>query len=184
MANRCYLYACDSLPLLIKEDEKEKEETSNKPERFQTGVSEWSYSIPLIYKILLSPNPQASYSSIWKHEEEIAIIGDFESGVSQLKEFLGRITVPSAKPAIEEALQFLDQEENQSDYLLLEPGEIYDLVDQELVKQHRRLLKQISNLHNATERALIEVNNGSESAYAELGFGNWQKYLYFDFCKD
>jgi len=194
MANRSYLYACNEIP-----------GTTDTPEKNLKGLSECNYAIPLAYKIMLMPNPRTCRSRIWNSPDEIAIIGDFQAGLNELTGFLDRITIKEAQPEIETTLEFLNNPDNQAQYLLLECGEIFDMRDTYLGKENALLLKKISTLRNTMEQALVKINTQppvaqkkwfglfprkaepvpaseeSQRAAAELGLNNWSQYLHFDF---
>lgn len=193
MANRSYLYACNEVP-----------GTSNTQENI-IGLSESNYAIPLTYKILLSGNPEICRSRIWNTTNKIAIIGEFETGLVRLTEFLKRITLAEAQPHIKTTLEFLNKPENKCKYFLLECGEIFDMHTVELEKQNVLLLKKIQSVSNVMEQALLKINahppletkkrlhlvsvkpksapasEESLRAAAELGLNYWSNILYFDF---
>lgn len=77
MSNRCYLYSLNTLP----------GESGMKA----IGLSECEYEIPLIYRILVSANPQATKSIIFESEENIAITADYEGGVRALEAFAQKL---------------------------------------------------------------------------------------------
>ncbi|MGP9556777.1 DUF7822 domain-containing protein [Psychrobacter sp. AOP7-A1-24] len=101
------------------------EANQNDSSRVLTGISEYNYDIPIVFKVLLSGNPQACLSLIWDNPEKIALIGDYASGVQNLEAFLAAITLPAAQAPITEALEFLRMPENQNQYFILECGEIF-----------------------------------------------------------
>ncbi|MGE8224916.1 MAG: hypothetical protein ACN6RK_03925 [Stenotrophomonas sp.] len=107
MANRSYLYAGNGLG-----------HDGGSPEhRRITGISEWNYDIPLIYKILMSGNPRIVQSSIWVDAGNIAITSNYDLGVARLSQFLDRITLPEALELKQEALAFL-AENRREDFCL------------------------------------------------------------------
>ncbi|MGE8362660.1 hypothetical protein [Pseudomonas sp.] len=201
MANRSYLYSTNIVP--------GPEAKANG--RKLIGISEWNYDIPLVFRILLSGNPQACPSSLWDHDEDIALIGDYASGVRNLEAFLATITLPEAQPLIAEALAFLHKPENQNTYFVLECGEIFDMGDTPLEVQNEALLTQLLNLQPEMDAALQTLQPPPaepakplgffarllgrqpeppkqpavdlQAVYA-LGLGNWSNVLYFHFNND
>lgn len=78
MANRSYLYSTNVIPGSIDKVD----------DRTMIGIAEWDYEIPIVCKLLLSGNPKTCSSSLWANPEEIALIGDYATGVKKLEEFL------------------------------------------------------------------------------------------------
>ncbi|MBI0426321.1 hypothetical protein [Psychrobacter sp. NG27] len=136
MANRSYLYSTNIIP----------EPNQNESSRVLTGISEYNYDIPIVFKVLLSGNPQACISVIWDSAEKIALIGDYQTGVQNLEEFLAKIVLPEAQVPIAEALEFLKDPKNQSQYFILECGEIFEMSETPVEVQNLSLLNQIKNL--------------------------------------
>jgi len=71
MANRCYLYSTNSVP-----------GSAAAEDRHVVGISEFGHDIPLGFKLLLSENPRPCSSLIFEGTDEIALVGDYEAGVS------------------------------------------------------------------------------------------------------
>lgn len=198
MANRSYLYSTSVI----------SEPSAEANGRKLIGISEWDYDIPIVFKLLLSGNPKTCPSSIWNNLEEIALIGDYASGVKNLEEFLSKIELPAAQDLIAEATEFLKKPENWNRYFVLECGEIFDVVETPLLEQNLALLEQVKNLQPEVEQALQSLvpppvvppkpvgffskllgrapeppspaHDLMEPIYA-LGLGNWSNILYFDF---
>lgn len=198
VANRSYLYSTNVIPGPNAKDNGRK----------LIGISEWNYDIPIVFKLLLSSNPKACPSSIWENQEEIALVGDYASGVKNLEAFLSKITVTPAQPLIAEALEFLNRPENKSEYFVLECGEIFDMRDSPLQEQNLTLLAQVKDLQPEIDLALQSLlpppaepskpvsffarllgrtselpkqeHDPMQSIYS-LGLGNWSNILYFDF---
>ena len=74
MANRAYLFATDNIT-----DEQAGE-------KHVIGLSEFSYDIPLSYKILVCSNTEIKQSLIWDHP--IALAGSFDNGCQLLFDLL------------------------------------------------------------------------------------------------
>jgi hypothetical protein len=198
MANRSYLYSTNVIP----------GPSAKANGRKLIGISEWNYDIPIVFKLLLSGNPKTCLSSIWDNSEEIALIGDYASGVKNLKGFLSKVALPSAQGLVAEAINFLNKPENQNQYFVLECGEIFDMSEEPLLEQNQKLLEQIRNLQTEVEQALQSLvtppvvpprpvsffskllgrvsepktpkHDPMKPIYA-LGLGNWSNILYFDF---
>ncbi|MBD9402360.1 hypothetical protein [Comamonas sp. CMM02] len=201
MANRCYLYSTNVIPGASDELD----------DRKMIGIAEWDYEIPIVSKLLLSGNPKTCRSSLWENPEEIALIGDYASGVKNLENFLSQIELEAAQNLIAETIEFLNRPENQNQYFVFECGEIFDMGDTPLFEQNLALLEELKNMQPEVERALqslvpppIEVHKsagffaklfGRNSKFSvpvhdlmksidDLGLGNWSNILYFDFSGD
>jgi hypothetical protein len=196
MANRSYLYSSNFAP----------SPEVNEADRRITGISEWKYDIPIVFKILLSGNPRKCLSLIWEVPQEIAIVGDYDQGLDRLLRFLDRIPLPEVIPLKEEARQFLTDEANKNRYFILECGEIFELHDKPLTELNDSLLAEIRNIEPLIESALADLlssqasaakasgffsrrlgrnppaaeKKGSADAIHSLGLGNWSSILYFD----
>jgi hypothetical protein len=165
MANRSYLYSANFEP----------SSEMNGIDRRMTGISEWKTVIPITFKILLSGNPRKCRSSIWEFPKEIAIVGDYDQGVDRLFRFLDRISLPEIAPLKEEARRFLADEANKNRYFILECGEIFELVGEDLVEQNDDLLAEIRDIDQVIASALVHLPQ-----FYELGLGHWSNLLYFD----
>jgi hypothetical protein len=97
MANRSYLYATDQIP--------SPDTTPRDGEVI--GIAEWSYDIPLAFKLLLTGEPRLANSWIWQTPQIIAIVGDYDSGVARLLAEVEKITDPRITELHKEARQFL-----------------------------------------------------------------------------
>lgn len=201
MANRSYLYSTNIIP----------GPNAKAGGRKLIGISQWDYDIPIVFKLLLSGSPRTCPSSIWKHPEEIALTGDYVSGVKNLENFLSKVTLPSAQPLIAEAIVFLSRPENQNQYFILECGEIFEMEETPVFEQNRALLEQLAHLQPEVEKALKSVvphpavppkkvgflskllghapvpsrpvEELMNPVYA-LGLGNWSNKLYFEFTNE
>lgn len=124
MANRSYLYA-------IGFDRSRKAYQVGGPIH---GLAEYTYDIPLAYKILVSQNARPVCSIIWADPQPVAIQGDFDAGCQKLFAFLNTLAAADIfEPAklerqIQASKTFLAQ--NRLPYAFLEAGEIYEM-DQE-----------------------------------------------------
>ncbi len=132
MANRAYLYA------IKKEDKK------------AIGMGECNYAIPFVFKLLVSSNTQIIPSMIFQSNELIALQGDFEKGKQKLYAFLDELLVTpeiqfdELTYKIENTRKFLETIE--ADYIYLDCAEIYDMTDEPLEKQNKKLVDEINNI--------------------------------------
>lgn len=131
MANRSYLYSLSNQP----------KSYSDRPDTI-SGLSEWPYSIPFTYRVLMSGNPKlcASLVSDGFDDESpdnktqlYAISSDFALGFARLKKFIEVLLVIGKEipdlhdSMLDETLEFL--EEHKDSYLLLETIEL-DCMDE------------------------------------------------------
>ena len=136
MANRSYLYAVDFDRTKGKRKEEEK----------IFGLSEYPYSIPLSFKILVSQSPKASHSIIWEYEYPIAIQGNFERGKQRLVDFLSNLSNENIfeKNELDKqtaaTVEFLNKHKLEN--IFLECGEIYEMGNDELGEQNNTLFEE------------------------------------------
>ena len=186
MANRSYLYALNGVPApSVSADALEV-----------TGISEFGYYVPLVYKLLVSSDARACQSLIWSGGEQTAIIGSYAGGVERLRAFLQRIEYPTAAPLVNAAFEFLALERNQRRYFLLEAAETFFMSDDPLELQNAELLNEIRQLEPTLEPLPILADaarptswfarlfplspKALEEPLLELGLGYWSDTLYFD----
>jgi hypothetical protein len=199
MANRCYLYSTNFLP--------GRDVTGG--DRRVVGIAEWSWDIPLVFKLLLSGDPRKCRSLIWDVPEEVAVVGNYDVGVANLLAFLERISHPAAPALKEEAEEFLAAEKNKNPYFLLEGSEIFDIGDaspaESPAQQNDLLLAEIKDLGPAMEKAIAELDarvheethppgffarffgartpmrkDDSSDLIYNLGLGGWTNVLFYD----
>lgn len=154
MANRSYLYSTNIAP----------GPDAVAQGRKLVGISEYRYDIPIVFKLLLSGNPRACPSSIWDSNGDIALMGDYESGLANLERFLAQIRQPEAQPEIAAALAFLKNPANRNPYFVLECGEIFDMTDEPLPDQNLALLQSIRNLQPELDAALQSLQPTAQAA--------------------
>ena len=136
MANRSYLYSIDF--------DRTKGERKDGEKIF--GLSEYSYSIPLSYKILVSQDSKISNSINWDYEHPIAIQGSFEKGKLKLLDFLEKLQGKNIfdktelNKQINETKDFLNNHQLQN--IILECGEIYEMGDGEIEDQNKNLFEE------------------------------------------
>ena len=199
MANRSHLYSTNKIP------------TKKFDPDVVTGLSEFNYDIPLVYKILLTSRPQKCFSIIWDNQE-IGIAGEYKNGVDKLAKFLNLLEEENINNKEEyqkyhkEALDFLNKESNKDNFILLEAGEIFDIsgvpLDEavnDLVNEINLISKELDYLFNLKEKpkkwysifsngilskSNIEVFRKLKLNWKEnFGIDCWSNVLYYDFPK-
>lgn len=136
MANRSYLYSIDF----------DRTKGERKAGEKILGLSEYSYSIPLSYKILVSQDSKISKSINWDYEHPIAIQGNFIKGKQKLLDFLMKLQSENLfntlelETQINETRTFLNS--HQLENIILECGEIYEMGDGELEDQNKELFDE------------------------------------------
>ena len=158
MANRSYLYSIDF--------DRTKGERKTGEKIF--GLSEYNYSIPLSYKILVSQDSKISKSINWDYEHPIAVQGNFEKGKNRLLDFLNELQGENLfdnqelQKQITETQIFLNN--HQLKYIILECGEIYEMGDGELEDQNKVLFdKDIAKIENHIKEYLSEFRSMNET---------------------
>ncbi len=181
MANRSYLYTLDAVPT---------KKNTPKPIR---SLSEWGWDIPLAHKILASENPKRCQSAIWS-DHEIGVVADFAAGRDRLLAFLD--VLAKAKPknakafaaAVAETKKTLASKKHAGKFALLECGEIFDLLDDDLVVSANRLVdEEIPAARKKVDASI--AGEGSAKAWVSKLAKTWEKdlglywadVLYFDF---
>lgn len=193
MANRAYLYSTNSI---------RKSWDEEIPGEKITGLSEWSYKIPLVYKILVSQESQFIRSYIWDNEVPLAIIGNLEKGKRKLESFLyrlkdeGYVGEESLRISINETNNVFDS--RALTYALLEAGEIFDMNGDVDVLARQLYEEQISNIDEVIENTIFEIKylykdenqkgkSDEEIWYSiesHIGLGDWSRILYFDLSEE
>lgn len=183
MANRGYLYTVNNI--------KDKE---------ANGTSEWAYSIPLAYDILVSTNTISTFSRVFEFESDLAIIGDFNSGVDLLHNFMKtlidqNVCYPNGTPCLipeimEKTMNFLQNDKNSGEYFLLELGEIFDMVAEDSDDFAKLLQEQIETIKNTKNQVQIFLETGQisqdllkrmqDESSDYWGLGNFSEHLYYD----
>lgn len=157
MANRSYLF------LLNFDRTTRKKEESDKI----LGLSEYSYTIPVSYKILLSQECKLTDSILWDYEHPISIIGNFQKGREKLILFLSELREKSyyapqlLDKLISETVDFLNKGTNIGEYTYLEAGEVFEMGNDTIEIQNKQLFDEISNFENLKKNFfnLIESKN-------------------------
>ncbi len=179
MANRSYLYTLDAVP---------SKKKKVKPIR---SLGEWGWDIPLSHKILASENPKRCQSAIWG-DHEIGVVADFPAGRDRLLALLE--VVAQAKPknpkafteALAETKKTLASKKHAGKFTLLECGEIFDMLDDDLLVSANRLVdEEIPALKKKVDAAIAGKEKKWVSEVAKTWEKNlglyWADVLYFDF---
>lgn len=168
MANRSYLYSLDIFPNYLK------------PRAI--GLSESEYSIPLIYRILVSSSPQATESILFSGQEKIAITADYDGGVRKLEEFFSKLP-EEYKEKADNVIKFLKDYKNRQLYIHLECAEIFEMEaesDDELEKKNAELVEEVKNIDEEIKKALKRIHyDGDTFDVRELEAEYWSNTLYF-----
>jgi len=185
MANRSYLFASPFVPGA----DPEKDD----PQQVK-GISERSYAIPLVYRLLVSADVRLCRSMIWSRPEPTALAGRAGAGIDRLQQLLARIDHPAVAPLCKQALDFLSNHADRSGYFVLECAEILDMGDAPLGEQAADLLKDVQNIDAEIEAAVAELapkkknfwqrvftpsQESIEAPLRELGLGYWSDTLYY-----
>ncbi len=183
MANRSYLYALNF--------DRTKGEKGEEGKIF--GLSEYAYSIPLSYRILVSQDSKVSHSVVWEYEHPIAIQGNFEKGKQRLFDFLAQLQneqlfdSAELEKNIAETQNFLNG--RQGEYVILECGELYEMGEGELEDQNQQLFTEgVLNIESQMAGFLDHLRKvkeqGDRKAEQEmwfmLGIDYWSEILYYD----
>lgn len=198
MANRSYLYSTNRIP----------GPAADGAGRRIRCVGEYRSGIPYLYKLLLSGSPRTCRSAIWDKAEDIALIGEYELGMSRLQAFLARIESPAAAGLVAATRAFFAVPERRQPYFLLECGEIFDMNGPDLAAQNCALLDEVraapdslAALAQQLDRALARgparpslltrllgqapsdraLHDRHLAPLHEAGLGSWSEILYFDF---
>ena len=164
MSNRSYIYSTSLDKSLSTEQKDEK----------ITGVSEYAYSIPLSYKILVSQDTKMVKSIIWDHSALIALQGDYDKGRKKLYDFIDKLWRENIfdKSELMEKIarvhSFLDSPDIESTFFHLENGEIYDMNEQDLEIQNRDLYKNEIMDIDKTIRSVIARLHGLKQKNAMM----------------
>lgn len=163
MANRSYLYSISF------------DATAGKKDNDKIfGLSEWSYSIPISFKILVSQDTKLFHSIIWDYEAPISIQGNFKKGKQKLFDFLEKLKDENIfdqeelNKHIAETKNFLDN--NELENIILECGEIYQMNNEELEVQNQQLFEEICNIDQTIDNFWNElklIKSSLEELYAE-----------------
>lgn len=187
MANRSYLYTTSFAP---------DSDAARTPADRVSGISEWPYAIPLVFRILVSVDPRPCRSLIWTdHPDLLAISGRCGPGIARLEQFLARIDHPALGSSADDAIAFLHAHTEPDDYFVLECAEIFDMDDEPLGERNMREVGKLGEIDIEIEAALAGLaptkpnfwqrlftpsQENAEAPIRELGLGYWSDTLYFD----
>lgn len=172
------------------------------------GISNFSYDIPLSYKILVSQDASIVKSIIWNIPELIAIQGSFIKGRQKLYSFFDELLNLNMLDnflllkKINNTKEFLDSHDIQGDFFHLENGEIYDMNDFDLETQNNIFFEnEILKIDKIIESTLKELNelkqklnlkskpskdseqeqmiNDLTNMWNILGLDSWDRNLYY-----
>ena len=167
MANRSMVFASKSIP--VKGGEAPA----------VMGLSEYPYDVPFVFKLLASCAPVLCPSAIWTDADTpVAIAGDAKSGVARLKTIRAALA-PSSPNAedINAALEFLTQDYLADfPFILLEPGEVFDMSDEPLADSMAALLSEIKSL----DMTAAQQRADTKGEISDWGGGEWTHILYFE----
>jgi hypothetical protein len=165
MANRSMLFAASGLP------------EADGPPPQTLGLAEFRSDIPLVFKALLSPAPQACRSLIFDPGHPIAIAGDMTAGLERLRALQTALgpNHPNAK-AMDAGIAFLSKPQVAAfPFLILEPGEILELEGDPLTDSFPRLVAEIAAL---SPDALLAAARAKDPE--TWGRDCWTHVLYFE----
>ncbi|MBS1123605.1 MAG: hypothetical protein H6Q90_5833 [Deltaproteobacteria bacterium] len=182
MANRSHLYAFDRFE-------------AGMPLR-PRGLHEWSGSIPISHLLMMSGKPRRYASLLSAHK--VAIVADYEPGVTRFLAFLHALEASQALPAefasdVRAAEQFLADDKAKGRFLLLEPVEIFAFSAKPDEEQCAKVVeKQIPALVAQVDEALgrppaqlfVKAPKWlaaikKDWTTADLGLGQWSSTLYY-----
>lgn len=179
MANRTYLFACNQKPT-----------GKPSPGRIIIGLSERSYDLPLVYRILVSDNPETCFSSIWTRPadpsvvpQHMAVLGESAAGLERLRAVFERITLPQAQALIGKSREFLDRADRKLGYYFLEAAELFATDEKPIPELNRQFVASLSSLDRQIDDAVAAINAGGDTAKEALrsfGLGCWSMILYYD----
>lgn len=160
MANRSHLYTCDDIP--------------PKDGFYARGLSEYNWDIPLVHKVMMANAPRVVRSAIWARD--IGVLAERAGAFERTLAFFARIgegELPARDgfdAELAEMRAFLDATPPTM-YLLLEAGEIFDIMGGDLVEHARQLVVEIADLGARVDRAIA----GGEAPWLAQLRANWQK---------
>ena len=186
MSNRSYLFVSSQLPT------DRWDASLRTPLR---GISEHSYAVPLLYRLLVSVQSRLVDSAIWQDPAPLAIAGQAQAGMERALQFLEQIQNPHIEPLRREAETFLSSHIQPGDWLILEAAEVLQMQEQPALDQQvRALLDQMPLLDaecaqtqadlrpqppNIWQRIFKPSEESLQQPLLQLGLGNWSEHLYY-----
>lgn len=172
MASRSYLYSIDKIPTDISSQVFDRR-----------WLTESNYDIPLSHQILVSSNTRFCKSTIWESNKEISLIWDFKWWVEKLKLFFDLLRKKEICDRDEffslyvDTLEFLENIENQNNFILLEPYEVLDL-EEDPDQSLQELFEDIELLQD--EENLDKIAEDIKDDWKEiLDISFWSNTLYY-----
>lgn len=166
MANRSFLYSIDKIP-------------DGKSQIHAIGLSECECNIPLIYRILVSHNPQAVFSLIDDPDDKTAIAADYFWGVTKLRYYIEMTMDISDRENAEKLFSFLLDPKNKQQYLYLDCAEIYAMGDDDNFTQNQKLIEELKDIDTTIEDAICRVRAGDRFDLKELSPEYWTNNLFY-----
>lgn len=179
MANRSYLYSVDEIP------------SGDNKKLSVKGLSEWNYGVPLSHLVMVSGNPQTCRSIIFNFPKKVALIGDYEEGLENLKKLLNLFrnnnleNIEEFEKLAKETVEFLESEKHKQMYIILEPSEIIMLDNEPSEEDARKFIKDLYNVMDAVQKSNFEKINSllggnlRKQWQQVLGINNWSEILYY-----
>ncbi len=178
MANRSHIYTCDEVP--------------GGRGFYARGLSEWNYEIPLAHKLMVGTSPRIVRSAIWEHD--IGILADREGAFERTIAFfdkLGEGELPDRQEFDDELAQMKEflASTPPSKFILLEAGEILDMMDGELSQLIADLHAEIPSVVSRASAAVAGQDddwlNELRANWADQARpGYWSDVLYYSFSNE
>jgi len=171
MANRSYLYATDTVP------------TTNKPNP-SYGLAQYNSDVPLVFKLIMAGSPRRTPSAIWG--QPIGIIADREGAQERVEAFAKLLLEKHPKrkdlEAQLEQMRAVLAKTPKTKYLLLETGEVADMMGDDLVDTVDMLIAEIPvAVKLAADPKKVALLR--KTKFEDLNLGYWTDVLYFDLPK-
>lgn len=154
MSNNCYIFAVEKL---------------DQGQHHYRIIASCPYQIPLLFQLLCSSNTKQITSKLFQgaNQENIAIQGDFQSGVTAVLNLLVHciernqqvevIPMAELKILIEQVRRSIQRDDiTNSDYFVLESAEVHSMLCIDLEQATRRLCLEVVH---APEEAVIRMNS-------------------------
>ena len=174
MANRCYLYAVDRSP--------------SDGKTYPRGLCEYSWDVPIVHKLMMGGDPRRVKSAIW--DPEIGILADRDGAIERVEAFAAALLAGHTGKAAGDLREQLDEmravlkKTPATPYLLLEVGEIVDMMGGDLVKNVDKVIADIPVVVAKAARADAKwLGKLRKTALDEFNFGYWSDTLYFSFTQ-
>jgi hypothetical protein len=120
-------------------------------------ISTARHGVPFAFKVLMSGEPKAVKISRGGPRTSFHLIGDRRSGVERLAALLHQIDMPQAQPVIHSTLSFLNKPEHQTSFFVLDPVEVFDLIEESHARQVQTLIDEIANIDATFEVELARL---------------------------